>query len=130
MFGAGSIGIAIGLKFFGCDKVMICDRFDFRLEKTKTLGFAVCNNSRKDLKTMAMEYFGKALSCFRSTADAGIYIDAAGAESILELYQSMLPYHKHSQVTTYYHKHWKIWNVPKVVELIKRHDTYVLSTAG
>lgn len=109
MFGAGSIGIAaaIGLKFFGCDKVMICNRSDFRLEKAKTLGFAVCNNSRKDLKTMAMEYFGKALSRFGSTADAGIYIDAAGAESILELYQSMLPYHKHSQATTYYHKHWK-----------------------
>ena len=40
MFGAGSIGIAIGLKFFGYDKVMICDRSNFRLEKAKTLEFA------------------------------------------------------------------------------------------
>lgn len=117
-------------EIFDCDKVMICDRSDFRLEKAKTLEFAVCNNSRKDLKTMAIEHFGKAPSRFGPTADAGIYIDAAGAESILELYQSMLPYPKHSQATTNYHKHWKTWNVPKVVESIKRHDTYVLNTAG
>lgn len=68
---------------------MICDHSDFRLEKARMLGFAVCNNSRENLKTAAMEYFGKAPSCFGLTADAGIYIDAAGAESILELYQSM-----------------------------------------
>lgn len=91
VFGAGTIGIAaaIGLKYFGCNKVMICDYSDFRLEKAKALGFAVCNNSHEDLKTAAMEYFGKAPSRFGPTADAGIYIDAAGAESILELYQSM-----------------------------------------
>lgn len=91
VFGAGTIGIAaaIGLKFFGCDKVMVCDRSDFRLEKAKALGFAVCNNSQEDLKTAAMECFGKAPSRFGPTADAGIYIDAAGAEAILELYQSM-----------------------------------------
>ena len=91
VFGAGTIGIAaaIGLKYFGCDKVMICDHSDFRLEKAANLGFAVCNNSREDLKTAAMDCFGTAPSRFGPTADAGIYIDAAGAESILELYQSM-----------------------------------------
>lgn len=91
VFGAGTIGIAaaIGLKYFGCGKVMICDHSDFRLEKAANLGFAVCNNSRDDLKAAAMEYFGTAPSRFGPTADAGIYIDAAGSESILELYQSI-----------------------------------------
>lgn len=91
VFGAGTIGIAaaIGLKHFGCDRVMLCDRSDFRLKKAEALGFAVCNNSREDLKARAMAYFGTAPSRFGPTADAGIYIDAAGAASILELYQSM-----------------------------------------
>lgn len=91
VFGAGTIGIAsaIGLKYFGCDQVMICDHSDFRLEKASALGFTVCNNGREDLKGKAMECFGTAPSRFGPTADAGIYIDAAGAEPILELYQSM-----------------------------------------
>ena len=88
---AGTIGIAaaIGLKYFGCSQVMICDHSDFRLEKAKALGFAVCNNSREDLKAKAMECFGTAPSRFGPTADVGIYMDAAGAEPILELYQSI-----------------------------------------
>ena len=91
VFGAGTIGIAaaIGLKYFGCKEVMICDHSDFRLEKAKALGFAVCNNSREDLKEAAMAVFGTAPSRFGPTANVPIYIDAAGAESILELYQSM-----------------------------------------
>lgn len=91
VFGAGTIGIAaaIGLTCFGCGRVMVCDPSDFRLEKARALGFAVCNNSREDPKAKAMECFGRAPSRFGPTADAGIYVDAAGAESILELYQSM-----------------------------------------
>lgn len=91
VFGAGTIGIAaaIALQYFGCSQVMVCDHSDFRLEKAEGLGFAVCNNSREDLKAKAMDCFGTAPSRFGPTADVDIYIDAAGAESILELYQSM-----------------------------------------
>lgn len=91
VFGAGTIGIAaaIGLKQFGCEQVMLCDHSDFRLEKAKRLGFAVCNNSRENLKEAAIRCFGTAPSRFGATANVEIYIDAAGAESILELYQSM-----------------------------------------
>lgn len=91
VFGAGTIGIAaaIALKHFGCNKVMLCDYSDFRLEKAKGLGFLTCNNGKEDLKAVAMEQFGKAPSRFGATADVDIYIDAAGAESILELYQAM-----------------------------------------
>lgn len=91
VFGAGTIGIssAIALKFFGCNKVMICDHSDFRLEKAKNLGFEICNNGKEDLKYKAKEVFGEAISALGMTADVDIYIDAAGAEGILETYQSM-----------------------------------------
>ncbi|MGN0312284.1 MAG: zinc-binding dehydrogenase [Lachnospiraceae bacterium] len=91
VFGAGTIGIAaaIALCYFGCEKVMICDHSDFRLERAKHLGFEICNNGKEDLKKKAAEYFGEAPSLNGSTADVDIYIDAAGAESILDLYQDM-----------------------------------------
>lgn len=91
VFGAGTIGIAaaMGLQHFGCDKIMVCDHSDFRLKKAKELGFAICNNGREDLRNAAMQYFGAAPSRFGPTANAAVYIDAAGAEAILDLYQSM-----------------------------------------
>ena len=91
VFGAGTIGIAAGiaLQYFGCEKVMICDRSDFRLRIAEELGFAVCNNEKEDMKDAAIRYFGEAPSLNGMTADVDIYIDAAGAESILELYQAM-----------------------------------------
>lgn len=91
VFGAGTIGIAaaISLKYFGCSKVMICDISDFRLEKAKELGFEVCNNSKEDIKEKAIKVFGEARSLKGVTADVDIYIDAAGAEPILEIFQNM-----------------------------------------
>ena len=91
VFGAGTIGVAaaIALKCFGCDKVMVCDFSDFRLEKVKGLGIEVCNNSKEDLKSKAIEYFGEAPALSGLTANVDIYIDAAGASSILDLYQEM-----------------------------------------
>lgn len=91
VFGAGTIGIAtaIALKYFGCNKIMVCDFSDLRLEKAKGLGMEVCNSSREDLKSKAMQYFGEAPSLNGATANVDIYIDAAGAASILELYQEI-----------------------------------------
>lgn len=70
VFGAGTIGIAaaIVLRYFGCKRVMVCDHSDFRLEKAKNLGFAACNNSKEDLRQAAVR---------------------AGADGLIELYQSM-----------------------------------------
>lgn len=89
VFGAGTIGIAaaIALKYFGCDKVMICDISDFRLKKAAELGFAVCNTVNQELSAAAKKYFGTARSLHGETFNADIFIDAAGAENILELYQ-------------------------------------------
>lgn len=68
---------------------MICDHSDFRLDIAKKLGFYVCNNSTENLKEKAKTIFGEAPSLHGPTADADIYIDAAGADNILELYQDM-----------------------------------------
>ena len=91
IFGAGTIGIAaaITLRYFGCNKIMICDYSDFRLKKAKELGFEICNNGKEDLKIKAKEYFGEAVSALGMTCDADIYIDAAGADEIIATYQAM-----------------------------------------
>ena len=91
VFGAGTIGIAaaIALKYFGCVQVMVCDLSDFRLEKARALGFMTCNSKKENLQRTAARYFGEAVSALGMTADVDIYIDAAGADGIIETYQSM-----------------------------------------
>lgn len=91
VLGAGTIGIAaaIALKYFGCNEVMVCDHSELRLKKAESLGMKTCNNSKEDVKKKAISCFGEAYAITGLTADAAIYIDAAGAESILDLYQDM-----------------------------------------
>lgn len=46
-----------------------------------------------------------------------------------KLSQSKYPvtiYHKHHSKEPYYHKHYETLNVQKAVEVIKKHDEYVL----
>lgn len=85
VFGCGTIGIAaaIAFKHFGMDKVMMCDHSDFRLKLAENLGFAVCNSSTEDFQKKAKEYFGTAPSLSGESADIDCWLDAAGAESIL-----------------------------------------------
>lgn len=91
VFGAGTIGIAaaISLKHFGIEKVMIVDLSDFRLQKCKELGLKVCNSGKNDLKKSMIDYFGEANSLHGKTADVDIFIDAAGADEILNNYQEI-----------------------------------------
>lgn len=86
VFGCGTIGIGAGvsLKYFGMDKVMICDNSDFRLEIAKKLGFETCNPQKENFSEKAVEYFGKARSLSGETANIDCWLDAAGAESILD----------------------------------------------
>lgn len=86
VFGCGTIGLAAGisLKHFGLQKVMLCDVSDFRLRIAEQLGFAVCRMSTEDLSDAAKSYFGTAPSLSGETADADIWIDAAGAETVFE----------------------------------------------
>ena len=88
VFGAGTIGIAVAvaLKYFGMSKVMVCDISDYRLNIAKELGFAVCNMNSGSFAEKAKEYFGNAMSLKGEVADIDCFVDAAGAESILELF--------------------------------------------
>lgn len=86
VFGCGTIGMAaaIALQYFGMDKVMICDRSDFRLRLAESLGFATCNPSSESFTEKAQKFFGTASGLDGITADIDCWLDAAGAESILE----------------------------------------------
>lgn len=86
VFGCGTIGIAaaVALKHFGMEKVMLCDHSDFRLKLAEELGFAVCNPAAEDFAARATAYFGTAPSLSGPTADIDCWLDAAGAESILD----------------------------------------------
>lgn len=88
VFGCGTIGIAaaIALKWFGVEKVMICDLSDFRLSIAEEMGFAVCNSKDERFIEKAIDYFGSAHALTGLTADIDIFIDAAGSETILDLY--------------------------------------------
>ena len=86
VFGCGTIGIAaaVAFKHFGMDQVMLCDRSDFRLKLAAELGFAVCNPVAENFGTKAIDYFGTAPSLNGTVADIDCWLDAAGAESILD----------------------------------------------
>lgn len=86
VFGCGTIGIAAAVAFchFGMEKVMICDHSDFRLQLAEKLGFATCNPSKENFGEKAKNYFGVARALTGETADIDCWLDAAGAESILD----------------------------------------------
>ncbi|MGN1346045.1 MAG: zinc-binding dehydrogenase [Eubacteriales bacterium] len=86
VFGCGTIGLsaAVALNYFGLEQVMICDYSDFRLDIAKELGFAVCRTGTEDFITKASELFGTAPSLKGKTANADIFLDAAGAESVFD----------------------------------------------
>lgn len=88
VFGCGTIGLAaaIALKWFGLDRVMLCDVSDFRLSKAKALGFEVCSAESGGFTSHAGSFFGYAPALYGQTFDADIFIDAAGADSVLELF--------------------------------------------
>lgn len=83
VFGAGIIGMsaAIMLKWWGCDKVMIVDISDFRLENAKKFGLITCNSAKEDLKAKAIAEFGGGPGMFGETCNANLYLDALGIQA-------------------------------------------------
>lgn len=86
VFGCGTIGLAasVALKYFGMDKVMLCDVSAFRLGIAEQLGFAVCNMQKEKFTEKAADFFGTAPALDGKVPDIDCWIDAAGAESILD----------------------------------------------
>lgn len=86
VFGAGIIGIctAVMLQWYGCDKVMMVDIADFRLEKAKHLGLVTCNSTKEDLKARAFAEFGSEQGFFGERCNANIYVDAVGLKPAID----------------------------------------------
>lgn len=84
VFGCGTIGIAAAaaFRYFGMEKVMLCDYSDFRLNLVRAMGFEACRP--EDFEQAAKEYFGTAPSLSGQTADIDCWLDAAGAQNILD----------------------------------------------
>lgn len=91
VFGAGTIGIAAAVAFtyFGMAQVMVCDLSDYRLSLAEKLGFAVCNMEKEDFREKSMSVFGTAQSLKGETAKIDCWLDAAGAESVLEQFMEL-----------------------------------------
>ena len=89
VFGAGTIGIAaaIALKYFGCEQVVICDHSDYRLNICKELGFTVYNNKSDEELLGLTDITGKSMGVNGEAVDCDIWIDAAGADSVLNSYE-------------------------------------------
>lgn len=94
VFGAGTIGIAaaIALKFFGCSQVVICDYSDYRLNICKELGFEVYNNRTDEELDGLKEILGSSYGIQGQAIDCDIWIDAAGADSVLTAYEKFGKY--------------------------------------
>ncbi|MCB2074106.1 MAG: zinc-binding dehydrogenase [Novosphingobium sp.] len=93
VFGAGIIGMtsAIMLKWFGCERVMVVDLSELRLENARRLGFLTCNLSSEDLKQKAFAAFGKNPGYPAEKCGARLYVDAVGVPSVLENFAMLAP---------------------------------------
>jgi threonine dehydrogenase-like Zn-dependent dehydrogenase len=92
VFGAGAIGMsaAIMLKWYGCEKVMIVDISDKRLEKAAQFGLATCNSEKENLKAKAFETFGSTPDITGGEFCAcDLYLDAVGIQAALDGFQSL-----------------------------------------
>ncbi|WP_338141374.1 zinc-binding dehydrogenase, partial [Oenococcus oeni] len=81
VYGTGTIGMAaaVALKHLGVKQVMLVDLSDYRLNVAKELGFLTVNSSRDDVRSQAIEAFGKAeYSLHGEAPDTQIFLDAAG----------------------------------------------------
>lgn len=93
VFGAGIIGMtsAIMLKWYGCDKVMVVDLSDFRLENARALGFLTCNSAREDLVERAKAEFGESPGYPAIKCGARLYVDAVGVAPVLDSFAQLAP---------------------------------------
>ena len=86
VFGCGTIGLAasITLKWLGVESVLICNYSELRLNIAKKMGFETCNMEAKDYQDKARSLWGEAYSISGQVPNIDIWLDAAGADSILD----------------------------------------------
>lgn len=88
VFGCGTIGIAaaVMLAWLGVEKVMLCDRSKLRLRLASELGFETCDVAEEDFLARAAGYFGTGPSLTGPQPAVDVWVDAAGAPSILDTF--------------------------------------------
>ncbi len=93
VFGAGIIGMAsaIMLKWYGCEKVMVVDFSEFRLENARRLGFSTCHLPNENLKEKAFSVFGSQKGFLGEKCNANLYVDAVGVKSVMESFSELAP---------------------------------------
>ena len=93
VFGAGIIGMtcAIMLQWYGCDKVMIVDFSEFRLEKARQFGLVTCNPGKEDLRARALAEFGAEQSFFGERCAAKLYADCVGVGQVIDNFADLAP---------------------------------------
>lgn len=91
VFGAGIIGMsaAIMLKWYGCEKVMLVDISDIRLENAKKFGLITCNPAKEDLKVKAIAEFGSQRCYTGEVCGANLYVDALGVDASLNYFTQL-----------------------------------------
>ena len=87
VYGAGMIGLATLAACFskGIKEVVVVDVNESRLKKAKDMGGIPFNSAKGDLKEFLLKKFGGNLKNFggQDVADVDLYIDTAGAKSII-----------------------------------------------
>ena len=80
------------LKWYGCEKVMVVDLSEFRLENARRLGFPDLQlRRRKDLQEKAFAEFGKVRGYPSEKCGARLYVDAVGVASVIESFAQLAP---------------------------------------
>lgn len=86
VFGGGIIGLAsaVMLDWLGCDKVMVVELSEFRLENARRLGLLACNPADEDLMARALAEFGPSQTFMGERCAADLYVDAIGLPVAVE----------------------------------------------
>jgi L-iditol 2-dehydrogenase len=88
VFGAGPVGLGAVLAFksLGASHVVVVDLIPARLDKALQIGAdAVINSADGDVVARLIELHGDGEAMFPGKAGTDIYLDAAGAKSVVEL---------------------------------------------
>ena len=93
VFGAGIIGLtsAIMLQWYGCEKVMVVDLSEYRLENARKFGFLTCNFKTEDLQEKAFAAFGTERAYPGEKCSAKLYVDAVGVASVIDNFAMLAP---------------------------------------
>ncbi len=127
VFGPGIIGAgtALSLRARGVEKILIVGTSDFRLNLLQQYGFEVCNLNKEALSDQLAQCFGLKQDNFGLKANIDIWVDAAGAQSVLEAFTEQGKHGSRMVVTAIHH-------IPRSIDMQKLtlNDQTIIGSAG